>query len=509
MNPTPQQSAIFDAIASTQSHLCVEAVAGAGKSSTCVEAAKRSGLQNVGFVAFNKHIAEELQKKLDGSATACTLHSTGFRACTKAFDTKLDANKLQRILQEMRPLWFREGKRGGFFPTEEGKVALSLARHAKYSLSKPTWTDMAALLAHHSDIAAHHSLGLGLVDCPEEICAVVEHLLHVCRVETETVDFDDMIWLPVVLGLDVGSFDLLFTDESQDLNPCQQALIRQLGKRLVIVGDSSQAIYGFTGSDCQSMQSFRTALEATPLGCSDKPLTVTFRCPVSHVEMANRIVVSIQARDNAPQGLIHQISPDAVGVYASPGDLVISRTNAPLVSLAYRLIRQGIPTMVRGREIGNGLLELVRMFKARDMREFNQKLQQYADRETSRLLRKQTPESAIQAVEDKVECLSSLGTQCKEIEDLTMFIGSIFSDDADAAKVVLSSIHRAKGLEADRVIVIAPEKLPLVRKDQKEWEIVQEHNLCYIAATRSKRELFFAGDVPAIFGRVPTTAPLF
>ena len=62
LKPSKYQQAIFDWIKDPDGTDCVvEAVAGSGKTSTIVEALKYTS-GKVAFVAFNKRIAEELQK---------------------------------------------------------------------------------------------------------------------------------------------------------------------------------------------------------------------------------------------------------------------------------------------------------------------------------------------------------------------------------------------------------------------------------------------------------------
>ena len=53
--------------------------------------------------------------------------------------------------------------------------------------------------------------------------------------------------------------------------------------------------------------------------------------------------------------------------------------------------------------------------------------------------------------------------------------------------VVLSSIHKAKGREWNRVywLQTGPSKWA-----RKEWELQQETNLCYVATTRAKSALY-------------------
>ena len=57
--------------------------------------------------------------------------------------------------------------------------------------------------------------------------------------------------------------------------------------------------------------------------------------------------------------------------------------------------------------------------------------------------------------------------------------------------VVLSTAHKSKGLEADRVLILTPSNFPMITKYSKDWEIQQEYNLKYVAYTRAKKELVF------------------
>lgn len=498
MSWTPQQLAVFDAVAKHSGHVCVEAVAGSGKTTTCVAAARVAG-GRVGFTAFNKHIAAELQQRLGDGASACTLHSLGFTACKRAWGSKLNENKLKQLLQELKPGWFYNTNRG-VKAKEDAKAAMDLARLCKYSLIDGTRSELL------DDLVEHH--GVNTCGLPAMIYAAVGELLDRCQRDTDQVDFDDMVWLPVVKSVPTGEFDLLFVDECQDLSRMQHMLALRAGRRLVMVGDSSQALYGFSGADTESMGNLRDMLNDST-GCVDRPLTVTFRCPTAHVELAKRIVPTIEAAAGARDGLVYQVVPSILPRFLLPGDMAICRLNAPLVELTYQLVTAGVPAMMRGRDIGRGLLELIEQLKPADVRELLNDLGDYGDSERERMLRRDAPESALQAMEDRVGCLQKLCCQVRSLNELRDFIGTVFADDAPEGKVILSSVHRAKGLEADRVVIVAPEKLPLVRKDQKDWERVQEANLCYVAATRAKRELVFAGDVPTIFGPVRCKTPLF
>ena len=77
----------------------------------------------------------------------------------------------------------------------------------------------------------------------------------------------------------------------------------------------------------------------------------------------------------------------------------------------------------------------------------------------------------------------------KNIEDLKLKIQSIFSDDIEG--IILSTVHKAKGLEADRVFIVRPDLLPMTKNIRSQWERQQENNLTYVAITRARKELIY------------------
>jgi len=85
-------------------------------------------------------------------------------------------------------------------------------------------------------------------------------------------------------------------------------------------------------------------------------------------------------------------------------------------------------------------------------------------------------------------------------------IGRVFGT-ASTRGVVLSSIHKAKGLEWHSVYILQPFSLPLlsvVGPDAKKpsddwgWEQKQEQNVAYVAVTRAKSELFFLKHIKGL-----------
>ncbi|MBY0527338.1 MAG: ATP-binding domain-containing protein [Gemmataceae bacterium] len=93
-----------------------------------------------------------------------------------------------------------------------------------------------------------------------------------------------------------------------------------------------------------------------------------------------------------------------------------------------------------------------------------------------------TPKRIVRGT-DQQEVLSA----CDSPADAETLIGQLFSDERKAGVVTFSTVHRAKGDEADTVYLIdVPGRQP-----KRDWEARQQTNLRYVALTRSKRRLVF------------------
>jgi superfamily I DNA/RNA helicase len=487
-------------------HLIVEARAGTGKTFTLVEGLNRlrgmptkgiipspqqsavwesmersASIASTTFVAFNKSIASELQRKIPRGCSASTIHSMGFAVCKQAFPgispegwrvSNLIGYTLGEDTRQLRK------KNPVLLKATETLVGL-----CKLTLQEPEEDTLQALCDHYS---------IELNGQREAVFKLTPAILEACKTPDCEIDFNDMIWLPVVLGLPIPRSDLLLVDEAQDLNRCQQELVLQAGKRLILCGDPCQAIYGFAGADTDSIPRMRKLLESTPNGCEVLPLTVTRRCGHRIVEEAKTLVPDFEAHDTNPPGKIESLSPENLLKVVKSGDMVLCRVNAPLVSTAFRLIAQGIRANIQGREIGKGLVSLITKLRASTVEDLLVKLDDYYQREAQRLASRKNPsESALIALQDKTECVRCFCDNATTIKQVVSKIESLFSDNS-LGGVLLSSIHRAKGLEAPTVYLLHPELLPHPMA-KTAWAVGQEKNLKYVAITRAIKRLVYVG----------------
>jgi DNA helicase-2/ATP-dependent DNA helicase PcrA len=483
---SPQQEAFWRELAGGSSHVLLEARAGAGKSTSCAEGMHRlpRGLK-VTYCAFNKAIAAEFQARAPAGCVAATMHSLGYAAVRAAYgDVVINDYKTADLAEKYFPRRHED--------KESRYAAAKLVSACKAGLAWGADPDALADLAG--------AAGVDLGDAGEDVLAVVPELLRESKELTSVIDFDDMIWLPVVNGLTPRPCDVLFVDEAQDLNPAQQAMAGRLcpDGRVVVVGDPRQSIYAFRGADAESITNMADQLAYSARGLARYPLTVTWRCPASHVRLANAIVPDLESAPGAAEGSVEGLSPEDALKALAPGAMALCRTNAPLVSACYRLLRAGVPAVIRGRDVGRGLLTLVARLRARSVPDLVGRLDDYHAAETGKLCKLRHPEPALIALEDKVACLLAMTEGQTSVDGLKARIESLFTDVSERGAVLLSSVHRAKGLERPSVTVLAPEQLPhpMARTPAERG---QEANLAYVAATRSKDRLVFAGPVPPIF----------
>lgn len=481
--PSTYQRAIFDRVdlmdeQKIQGATAVKAVAGSGKTWTLVESMKRM-TGKAGFFAFNKAIATELATRVPRHVTVRTINSFGFSTLRRTFRGMDVHNPPEGKLRTIIEMAMGEESEDA----QARRAAAEVTRLSKLTMIDDTDAQQVRDLIDRYEI-----------DCGGEedwICEILPEILGACLQSTATCDFDDQLWMPVKLGLKPERYDWIGVDEAQDLSNVQRALIfgNHTG-RILSVGDPRQSIYGFAGADCDSFMKIIRDTNAVEL-----PLSICYRCPISHVVLAQAIVPEIQAAPGAVDGNVVNLHRDQLSHHVQDGDLVLCRCTAPLVELCLDLIRAGRKATLKGRDIGANLVSLVRRIRKHDgsMPSFLATLTHYRDKEVAKLTAQDKNSKAASLI-DRVETLSALADGVQTVTDLVTKIGEIFSDTVQG--ITLSTIHRAKGLEATNVFLFRPDLVPHPCA-KPGWESDQEMNLKYVALTRAKYLLGFVDDPDA------------
>lgn len=476
-SPSPQQSAIFDNISDGEGNTVIVARAGSGKTTTIMQGMNfipQRQRQRTLMVAFNKSIATELQSRAPEGVQVSTLHSYGLRqiSCNLPKRPQIDADKMVGIVNRLTA-------------NRELKACLrKIASFCKASLS-------------HSKDAIDGVIDTQGILIPmgvdrAEVVDLSRQALRISRDEQSTVDFDDMVWYPAIFDWRCQGYERVFIDETQDLNAAQICLALKsclVNGRICAVGDDKQAIYGFRGADQAAMPRLIAELNAKVLG-----LTTTYRCAKSIAELAARYVTDFQAASWAPIGEVREIvGYREIVKGAAPGDFILSRTNAPLISLTFQFLREGRKVSIQGRDIGARLRGVVVRSGAGTAVQLCEKIQRWRDLEVERL---EKLERDTASVIDTAECLFVLAEGCATTDDVLAKIESLFTDDEPSARrIVLSSTHKAKGLERDRVWLLRDTYLRGRRREGNGGVVSydppsqEEINLFYVAVTRAKNTL--------------------
>lgn len=482
--PTPEQERIYLYIKKRTENILIKAFAGAGKTSTLVEAVKLIPKEkSIMFLAFNKHIKEELKTKLPEHVRCYTTYGLGTSAIKRKYgdSIKFDEFKLDKIIQKKAKSWDLSDE---FDSDEVMSVYLNNIKKL-VNLCKLTLTlkpDYVPYIAERYDINIRK---------PKDIKRVLK-ILDESTNDRSSFDYTDMIYLPAVdNSIWMFQQDYVFLDEIQDFNRCQIKIVekilkkdRKTGKligRLISVGDFFQGIYGFNAADEKSFEWFQKFPNTKVL-----PLSVSFRCSKNVIIKAQEIVPDIKALDNAPDGIVRDGN---VLEEAQSGDFVLCRTTMPLVKLFFEFLTQHKKAIIKGSDIGLQLIDLIGKINNIE------KLKNFWENELS-VFRKDlkstgilnpSEHSAYSSLEDKVNTLLFLSRFADSIQDLKLKISTIFTDEI--VGICLSTVHKIKGLEANRVFIVRPDLLPL--PNQRSWQAIQEKNLEYVAYTRAKLELVF------------------
>jgi DNA helicase II / ATP-dependent DNA helicase PcrA len=500
-SPSHYQQAIFDFVRSGTGDGVVRATAGSGKTTTLVEIARHLPDDlNAVFLAFNKHTADELKARLPGHVQACTVHALGRRTLLQAFPSlagrQPEGRKSRQLIRErIGELRFEFAVGDENWPVAE-QYLFDLLKFAVANVTNTKVEGEVAALAVEYNLNPPPDHGLEL-QCHREVRELLRRRFDVLRTQ-QLYDYDDMLYIPAVhpKTMPVPQYDFVFVDEAQDLSAVQLRLVLRAvrdGGRRLFVGDERQAIYGFTGADADSLSRIVQATNATIL-----PLSVTYRCPRTHVALAQRLAPELEAAPHAPAGQVFVIQEAWLGQWVRAGDLVICRYTAPLVKQCLGLIRRNIPAVVRGLDIARSLQDVAQLLFRTNLAGWEDRLAAYRVTEEARIRKyaasANDAERQVAVRMDLLDCLEVIAAEVVgrggvHVAELTTYLQGFFSDD-DRAPIIFSTIHKAKGKEADRVFILYPNTMPAVYA-RTATAARGEACVQFVALTRAKRDLIF------------------
>lgn len=466
VNKTDQQLRIIEA-SDADRPLKVVAYAGTGKTKTIEFVGQRQSHKTALYVAFNASAAADAKRRMPANVEARTFHSLGWQAMdvSRVFGFENVGNAIK-----LRPDQLRRELR---LDDLTGITAVKLTLRRFLNSTDEAVTD-------------HHVPRDVLVRYPEHErkdrandIARATRTLWVRMADPKARDYQLphdgylKLWWQAGGTLPVD-YDLVFLDEGQDMNPLNWALSRGWKGQTVVVGDPYQQLYAFRGAiDALSQVDFPTYY-----------LSQSFRFGDAIAEVANWILL-LDGQDKEPLKGNPAIQSEVT--FAEPTDrhTILCRTNAGLLEEALMTVETGHRFCVVGDiEDALKLLESAWALYRSQPRKVRHPSIKLFD-EWDHLL-----EAAEENVELKmaVKRVKDYGGRIPEMVETLRDAAEVRPDDAD---VILSTVHKAKGMEWPTVKLADDFKYPYsFNKKTRKWTLDKdERNVLYVAATRAVKKL--------------------
>ena len=348
-----------------------------------------------------------------------------------------------------------------------------------------------------TSIEDEYNTGMYSQDMDKQLLQIISDELQNYKDSFKLVDFTDMIEKFIVSTL-CPKLDITFIDEAQDLSPIQWKMVDIIcknSKHVILAGDDDQAIYGWAGADVKKFQQI--------LSKKDIILPQSYRVPsmVQHIadQILNRIPddrrVKKEWSARPDMGTVsHITSFEDLPLYKDNW-LILGRYNDRLHKLMPRLKDMGIYYQFKGRKSFK-----VSLFRT---------IINYTRWQKGELL-------SLSEVKDVLECVgSNLKPTEEKMYDLAefnfdktinwfdvfvvdyeecLYIREMLSNGeklSQDARVKLSTIHAAKGGEADNVLLILDNTKTIRESTERSEDKADEENrVWYVGVTRTKQNLY-------------------
>lgn len=491
-----EQNAIFDYAEHGILNIIIQAVAGAGKTTTLVECANRIGDdKSILLLAHNRSTRDTLKTKISNkkNVKVYTLHGLAWRMFTEYFNFQpvIDDDKYRKYINANIDE----------ISSDEFK-ALSAPMKMAY---KATVFDLINKARHNlkqseKEIKKLATKKYGMTLIADE-CKMVSDVLKWGVTQKEVVDYQDLLWFPSEFGYFTKKYlaDIIMLDEAQDASIAQQDIVSRCLKRntrLIMAGDEDQCINSWCGSDTEAFNHLKDP-NLFRREAKEFPLSTNYRCGVKIIEYAKKYTnKNIHARENAHDGEVRfNVSLNE----AQDGDMILCRNIAPLMHVYRQCVSNGKKVYFRGEELGKTLKLSADCSKGDTIQEMIISMKKrliftwdLLSSEDGVDERESMVNPIVISLLDTIKTMENLPKTVETRSDLENFINDIFSDEGKEG-IQLSTIHRAKGLEADNVFIICPSLLPS-RLAIMDWEIEEEKHLQYVMCTRPKNKLNFVTE---------------
>lgn len=470
MNLTEEQNKIINSTPDPYCSLLVTAFAGTGKTFTLQKYAEERPADKILYSAYNKAIQLEAERKMPMNVSSRTTHSLAYRACAIEYQKK-------GLLRGYVPLW-------GVAKLLETNIVIA-------NFSMKVVERFIASAAH--EINDNH-LTQEILDYYEgaehrppfvEMANVIWDSMRSLQPRSLPMTHDGYLKLYQLSGPELR-FDYILLDEAQDTTPCVWDIMSNQHCRKIVVGDPSQAIYGFRG-----------AVDALELVDVDERLYLSqsFRFGPEVADLASTLLQRFKGEKNSLRGFETLSTEVLTGQHphkaamlcrgnthifrASAAECQFGRRNLGFVGGDHTNYR--FQTVLDAYYVSVGQSAMAKDTLIRSFNTFEDMLE-YASKVKSQEL-----EASCQLVEEFGSRIPIIFNEVKNRD-----VGSKFGD------LIFATGHKSKGMEFP-VVELGPDFTAMIEAHEAhpEQKIINKHeiNLLYVAITRATEELHISPTI--------------
>ena len=496
MTFSKEQEDIFSFAKNGIQNLIVQAVAGAGKTTTLVECANRiDPSKRVLLLAHNKSTRDTLKERIGEKPNVriYTLHGLAYRMYIEKFGDHpdIDDDKYRNYINHNMDTLASDEYRALSGPMKLSYKSnlFDIINKARHNL-KQSEKEIRKL--------AERKYGIELI---ADECRMAADILNWGLEHREKVDFQDLIWFPYEFGYFTRNYtaDVIMLDEAQDASLAQQDVVSRCftrTTRLFAFGDKDQTINSWCGSDTEAFENLNDS-DKFRRPAKELPLTTNYRCGKKIIEYAKQYCDNnIHASEDAPDGIIrHEASLSE----AKSGDMILCRVSAPLMEVYRRGVNQGMKLYFRGEELGKNLILEADCAEGETITEITLSMKRklistwdFLTKHSGLDARETMTDNRVVSLLDTIKTMENLPKTVETRRGLEKFVEDVFSNEGQEG-IQLSTIHRAKGLESDNVFIVCPSLIPS-KLAVLDWQKEEERHLQYVMCTRPKLSLNFVSE---------------
>jgi len=479
---------------------------GTGKTTTLlnlVEEFLRAGtdIKKIGYFSFTKKAAYEAisraeeKFKLDRDEIPYfrTLHSLAFGMLGAKKESVMKYSDYKDFGLKcgipIKTAWYQEGD--GYFNSDNEYLRI---------INKARVMETTVLEQYDKN---QHSL-----DIERDLLYLLDQELRTYKDEKGLIDYNDMV--EQFIRQDISpSFEVLFIDEAQDLSPLQWRMVRTLWKKAnktYIAGDDDQAIFRWAGADVDTFIALKEEVDYVDT------LSQSYRIPGGPIhDLSQRIIRNVSNRydkDYMPRQEVGDLTrySDVTQVDMSQGEwLVLSSANHFLDNIKELCELQGwyyshktknsikldlllaIQAWEKWRSVETTLpvasIKNIYSYLGDNVTKGYRTGKTMRDDETY-YIEECTDDHGLQTTDVWYKAFAELDPTTEN------YIRNMLANKekiSQTPRITLSTIHGAKGGEADNVLL-----LPDITKsavDHNDINPDELHRLFYVAVTRAKKSL--------------------